>query len=80
MTLLLLFNQPPLHEDLLDSARRFIEQKHYAVAVVLAQTACEVFTEQVRNQLIQTRQLSAIGDWIAERTSGTMPSRAYTWR
>ncbi len=41
MTLLLLFNHPPLHEDLLNSAHHFIEQSHYGVAVVLAQTAFE---------------------------------------
>ena len=29
MPLLLLFNQPPLHEDLLNSAHQFIEQSHY---------------------------------------------------
>jgi hypothetical protein len=66
MTLLLLFNQPPLHEDLLNSAHQFIEQSHYGVAVVLAQTAFEVFTAQVRSQLIQKRQLTAMGDWIAK--------------
>jgi hypothetical protein len=68
MTLLLLFNQPPLHEDLLNSAHQFIEQSHYGVAVVLAQTAFEVFTAQVRSQLIQRRQLTAMGDWIAKGT------------
>src|SRR5258705_370932 len=68
MTLLLLFNHPPLHEDLLNSAHHFIAQSHYGVAVVLAQTAFEVFTAQVRSQLIQKRQLTAMGDWIAKGT------------
>jgi hypothetical protein len=61
-------HQSPLHEDLLDSARRFIAQEHHGVAVVLAQTAAEVFTEQMRTQLVQ-RQVSAdVGKWIVSRT------------
>lgn len=68
MTLLLLLNQPPLHEDLLNSAHQFIEQSHDGVAVVLAQTAFEVFTAQVRSQLIQKRQLTAMEAWIAKAT------------
>ena len=68
MTLLLLFNQPPLHEDLLNSAHQFIDQGHYGVAVVLAQTAFEVFTAQVRAQLIQKQHLTGMEAWISKAT------------
>jgi hypothetical protein len=65
-------NQSPLHEDLLGSAHQVIQEQRperYGVAVVLAHTALEVFTEQVRTQLIEKRQLSAeLGEWIVKRT------------
>ena len=46
MSLLLLFNQPPYHRVLLDSARRLAENGDHEISVVTAQMACEIFVEQ----------------------------------
>ncbi len=35
---------PPLHQELLSTARSLLERQEYRAAVVIAQTACEVLT------------------------------------
>lgn len=52
MTLLLLFNQTPYHETLLDLAQKLHDEGEYALAVVTAQMACESTGEEVVSALL----------------------------
>ena len=69
MTLLLLLNQQPHHRLLLDTARNLL-QTHRESAVVVAMTACEVFTEQVLALAYEKRGVKRIADAIEELLPG----------
>jgi len=59
------------HEELLDVSRRLIEeaQDEYQLAVVMAQAACEVFTEQIISALIDRVEPESLRTWIHERVT-----------
>jgi hypothetical protein len=45
----------PLYHALLEAAKRWFDQSEYAMAVVPAQTACEVCTEQLIAAALQKK-------------------------
>jgi hypothetical protein len=49
--------KPEPYESLIDSAVTWHEQGHYKEAVIIAQTALELFTEKMLGQLYQARQI-----------------------
>ncbi len=62
MSLLLLFNQPPYHVVLLDTARRLAGTGDHEISVVTAQMACEIFTERAFVSIYQKRGLTYLED------------------
>lgn len=63
---------PPYHEELLDTSRRLIaegDEKKYQLAVVMAQAACEILTDQVITALIERVEPESLRAWIGERTT-----------
>jgi hypothetical protein len=65
MSLLLLFNlfnQPPYHRTLLESADRFLSQNEPTAALVMAHMACEIYTEQVIALGFQKRGFTDLQD------------------
>ena len=71
MSLLLLFNSPDYHDELIDIARQLIGLGHYQVAVVTAQMACEVCTEQAFAAILRKKNLAHLDDAL----KGMMRSR-----
>jgi beta-galactosidase/beta-glucuronidase len=59
------------HEQLLLDAGDRIDKQEYRLAVVLAQAACEVLTDQVLNQLIETVQPDALRSVLRRRHGRT---------
>jgi hypothetical protein len=57
---------PPLHQELLSTARGLLERQQYRGAVVIAQTACEVLTAQVIRHLLNTRRAGDLEEWVAD--------------
>ena len=57
---------PPLHQELLSTARSLLERQEYRAAVVIAQTACEVLTAQVIRHLLNVRQAGDLEEWVAD--------------
>ena len=61
---------PPYHEELLETARRLIAEgdaTKYAPAVVMAQVACEILTDQVVTALIERVEPARLRNWIRKR-------------
>jgi hypothetical protein len=65
---------PPYHQALLTAARAQLDAKNYQVAIILAQTACEVVTEQLVTHLLDARGVLFLDDWIHERLRPCNPS------
>src|ERR1700730_2795631 len=60
---------PRSHEQLLSAARQLIDEgreEKYRFAVVMAQAACEVLTEQVMAALIERVQPESLREWVGE--------------
>jgi hypothetical protein len=57
---------PALHQELLVVARRLASQGEHRAAVVIAQTACEVLTEQVIRHLLELARAKALKDWALD--------------
>jgi hypothetical protein len=57
MSLPLLFTEHEPFQSLIDSADTWLTQGHYKEAVILAQTALELFTEKTLGHLYQTRHV-----------------------
>lgn len=58
---------PPYHEELLNAARHLIDEgreEKYQFAVVMAQAACEVLTEQVMAALIERLEPESLRVWV----------------
>jgi len=66
MTLLLLFNQPPYYRVLLNTAQRLIAQNEPEIAVVTAQMACEIYTEQMFTAMFKKRGVDFLEEAIDE--------------
>jgi hypothetical protein len=49
---------PPYYRQLLDTAKRYMEQGEHSVAVIVAQTACELVTEFALETLIRPHGLT----------------------
>ncbi|TML60265.1 MAG: hypothetical protein E6G18_06645 [Actinobacteria bacterium] len=49
---------PPYYRQLLDTAKRYMEQGEHSVAVIVAQTACELVTEFAFETLIRPHGLT----------------------
>lgn len=66
MSLLLLFNQArnPRHFDLLRLARQLLDEHKPDLAVVTAQTACEVYAEVAITEMLKARQLEEFEEVI----------------
>lgn len=60
MPMLLLFNQGPIHKQLLNAARRHHQQGRHQEAVIFAQMAAEIAAEARLNVLIQQVQPVAL--------------------
>ena len=55
----------PLTKILMDDAGRLFDKKEYNVAVVVAQTACEIATEQaIRNGLMEKQLFDTHGEFL----------------
>jgi len=52
----------PYHKHLINSSKEWIERDEFNVAIVFLQTACEVFTEQVIDAIMQKRSVA----WLKE--------------
>lgn len=62
----------PYHEELLNVSRRLIDEaqdEKYQLAVVMAQAACEVFTEQIISALIDSVEPESLRTWIHQRAT-----------
>jgi hypothetical protein len=57
MTLLLLLNQPPYYGTLLQTACSMLEQGQHEIVAVLAQMACEIFSEQAITAALKQKRL-----------------------
>ena len=60
---------PPYHEELLSAARQLIDEgreEKYQFAVVMAQAACEVLTEQVMAALIERLEPESLREWVGK--------------
>jgi hypothetical protein len=66
MSLLILFNQPPYHRTLLESADRLLSQNEPAAALVMAHMACEIYTEQVIVLAFQKRGFAELQDSVMD--------------
>ena len=77
MSLLLLFNANlrPFHADLMDSARRLADEGSHEIAVVTAQMAAEIVSEQVLTALLGT---SKMGDSVEAAVDGLLRTYALT--
>jgi hypothetical protein len=61
---------PPYHEALLGNCRSLIaegDERKYQLAVVLAQAACEVLTEQLVTGLVERVKPESLRSWIDKR-------------
>lgn len=63
MSLLLLFNQPPYHRTLLDTADNLLTREP-AVALVTAHMACEIYVEQLISAAFRKRSIVDLEDPI----------------
>jgi hypothetical protein len=70
--LLLLNNQPrdPRHLELIALARQLCEEDKSELAVVAAQTACEVYAEVAVREMLQKRELGEFEEVIPELLAG----------
>jgi HEPN domain-containing protein len=68
MSLLLLLKPhgPPYHRFLLDTAQRLFESGHYAPAIVTAQMACEIATEQAISAAYRRRGIEDLDEPIGD--------------
>jgi hypothetical protein len=66
MSLLLLFNNPPYHGELLRAAKRNLDAHEHAIALVTAHMACEVLTEQVISAAFKARGIDALEDPVTD--------------
>jgi len=57
---------PPFHKALLDRAKQLISQKEFGLAVVTAQTACEVLTEQVFTVAFAKKGVGFLADSVGD--------------
>lgn len=71
MSLLLLFNSPPYHRALVDTAKRLLADNEPAIALVTAHMACEIYVEQVMSAAFQKANLGVLEDAVDE----LLPSR-----
>jgi hypothetical protein len=72
MSLLLLFNQPrdPRHLELIALAQQLCKEDKSELAVVAAQTACEVYAEVAIRRMLQERELGEFDEVIPELLTG----------
>lgn len=64
----------PYPQRLLESATAFIEAQQYGIAVVVAHTACEIAMERKLSELILSKGIDYLQDWIARGFNGYNPS------
>jgi hypothetical protein len=72
VSLLLLFNDPrdPRHLELLALARQLRDEERTDLAVVAAQTACEVYAEVAISEMLRGRELGKFEEVIPELLTG----------
>jgi hypothetical protein len=69
--LLLLFFDEPYHNELMQQAKLLLDEGKYPLAVVVAQTACEVLTEQMMS-LLSEQVDQRVREWIRDRLPRTV--------
>ena len=61
---------PPYHRSLLEYARRWIDQCEFNVGIIISQTACEIFAEQLFDTIMQKKNVA----WLKEPIDDLLPN------
>ena len=67
MSLLLLFNQKPVYETLLATARRHHEKEGYQESVVFSQIAAEIAADACLSRLIDRTESPTMKAWLKDQ-------------